>query len=114
MRRNDPRRILCALVFKLLIMASAVFAQAPGTGAVRGTVYDPSGLTIENAKVTVVGESTNSTRTATTNSAGVFTVPLLTPGSYLVTVSSPGFEAKTASAVNVVVSETSAVGARAC
>src|SRR6266568_3915930 len=109
MKPDALRLDLCELVFTLLIMVSAALGQAPGTGAIRGTVYDPSGLTIENAQVTVVCESTYTSRTVVTSSAGVFTVSLLTPGSYFITVNAPGFEAKTASAVNVVVSETSAV-----
>ncbi len=33
------------------LLVSTVLGQAPGTGAIRGTVYDPSGLAIQNAHV---------------------------------------------------------------
>ncbi len=45
------------------LVMSTVLGQAPGTGAIRGTVYDPSGLAIQNAHVTAVSETTEATRT---------------------------------------------------
>jgi len=86
-----------------------VRAQAPGTGAIVGTVHDPSGLAVNGAAVSAVSESTDLARAATTNSAGVFTMPLLAPGGYSITVNSPGFASSSLHAVQVVVGETSSV-----
>jgi len=86
-----------------------VRAQAPGTGAIVGTVHDPSGRVVIGAAVSAVNGSTDLARTAATNSAGVFTMPLLSPGEYSITVKSPGFANGTLSAVRVVVGETSSV-----
>jgi hypothetical protein len=72
-----------------------------------GSVHDPSGLAVANASVATVNESTDGTRSALTNSTGVFSVALLTPGTYTVTVSVPGFEANVLHSVRVVVGETS-------
>ena len=91
------------------LLVSTVLGQAPGTGAIRGTVYDPSGLAIQNAHVTLLSETTEATRTASTNTGGTFTFPLLAPGPYTVTVQSAGFAERTAKDVGVVVSETGVV-----
>ncbi|HEY4378850.1 MAG TPA: TonB-dependent receptor [Acidobacteriaceae bacterium] len=84
-------------------------AQAPGTGAITGIVHDPSGLTVANAKVSTVNESTDATRSSVTNSTGVFSETLLSPGTYTVTVSVPGFEPNVLHSVRVVVGETSSL-----
>jgi hypothetical protein len=103
------RRYGVALTGVIFAMTGAVLGQAPGTGAINGTVVDPSGLTVSNVQVSVVGESTQQFRSAVTASTGAFTVPLLTPGSYTVKVNATGFEEKVVHSVPVVVSETSTV-----
>jgi plastocyanin len=92
-----------------MLLAVDVCAQAPGTGAIVGTVRDPSGLAVGNAVVSAIDESTNLTRSAATNTAGVFKMPLLLPGSYSITVNAPGFAESALKSVGVVVGETSSV-----
>ena len=102
-----------ALLFALpLSCMIASMAQAPGTGAIKGTVYDPTGLAIDGAHVTVANDATNATRTATTTSDGMFSVSLLSPGTYTITVNAPGFAERSAKLIPVVVSETNAVELR--
>lgn len=60
-----------------------------GTGAIAGAVIDPSGRAVVHAAVSAVSESTGVKRTATTGAEGAFTVSLLSPGAYTVTVSAP-------------------------
>ena len=56
----------------LLALASTpVFAQR-FSAAIRGSVVDPTQATVEGAKVTLRSEDTGLTRTATTNSAGLY------------------------------------------
>jgi len=98
-----------ALLLLLLMIFGIAVAQTPGTGAIRGAVYDPSGLSIQFAQVKIENDLTNAARSAMTNSAGVFTVPLLSPGTYSITVDAPGFAEKSMKSINVVVSETSVV-----
>ena len=109
MRSSCSRRKFIAMAMLLIALVGAALGQAPGTGAIRGTVYDPSGRTIQDAHVSVISESTNIARSASTTSAGVFSVALLTPGHYAVIATAPGFETKTARSVNVVVSETNVI-----
>jgi hypothetical protein len=100
------RIVLFAMV---CLLAGTALAQAPGTGAIKGTVYDASGSAIQDAHVILKSESTDATRSASTGSSGEFVFPLLTPGPYELTVEAVGFAHMSANAVNVVVSETSAV-----
>ena len=100
----------CAILFAMVVLlAGTILGQAPGTGAIKGTVYDQSGSVIRNARVTLKSENTAATRSASTGAAGTFAFTLLTPAPYTVTVEAAGFSNKAANAVNVVVSETSVI-----
>jgi hypothetical protein len=76
--------LLCAL-----LAGGAAFAQTSGT--ISGTVTDTTGAIIPHANVTVKNTSSGEQRTATTNSAGAYSFPALTPGDYQLTVSLSGF-----------------------
>ncbi len=93
----------------LFLLTSILPAQTPGTGAIVGTVRDPSGLVVVGAAVSAVNESTDLARTATTNSTGVFTMPLLSPGDVLGHGELIGICGQLAASVHVVVGETSSV-----
>jgi Carboxypeptidase regulatory-like domain/TonB dependent receptor/TonB-dependent Receptor Plug Domain len=105
----SARNWLPILLAGCLRVTTMLCAQTPGTGAIVGTVHDPSGLAVAGAMVSAVDESTDLARSAATNSAGVFTMPLLSPGGYTVTVSSPGFAEGALHEVRVVVGETSSI-----
>src|ERR1700683_1225627 len=76
------RPVLCSMVSGFLLAASPLAAQAPGTGAIAGSISDPSGAVIPHARVTVVSEETAASREAATSAEGLFRVPLLPPGNY--------------------------------
>ena len=105
---NCAREIVFLCV-AFLLLGSVLSAQAPGTGALAGQVFDPTRAVVAGAQVSVVSEETNLSRTARTTPDGVFRVPLLPPGKYSVVVEVPGFKQKTLRAVQVVVSETASV-----
>ena len=66
----------------LLLLACAVaFAQGP-TGEIGGLVTDSTGAVVAGAKITLVHPATNTQRAATSNSAGLYNLPALPPGSY--------------------------------
>ena len=105
-----PLRYFLALSAIFLIMtASAVLCQTPGTGAISGVVYDPAKRVIANAEVLAVNEATHASRSVQTSADGVFRVSLLLPGNYAVTVKAAGFTEQTARSVQVTVSETSSL-----
>lgn len=95
-------------------LVSVPFAQAQtsATGAIVGTVMDPSNASIVGAEVTVQSAVTNLIRKTTTDSAGSYTVSLLPPSTYSVTVSAKGFKTQTIPSVVVNVTETATVRAR--
>ena len=53
------------------------------TGAITGTVTDPSGALIPNVKITATNTATNITNTTSSNEAGVYNFPFLAIGSYI-------------------------------
>lgn len=94
------------LLAAALLCASLAGAQSAGTGAVAGTVTDPSGGTVANVTVTLTNLGTNQARTATTGPDGVYKFPLLPPGPYSVKFSASGFKTAEVSRVTVTVTET--------
>src|SRR6202161_4372658 len=105
--RKSPTCVLvCALVALLFVVFSAdrAAAQSAGTGALTGTVTDPSGKSVPNATVTVVNTGTNQARSTTTGPDGVYKFALLPPATYLVKFAAAGF--KTAEVAGVVIDVT--------
>jgi hypothetical protein len=63
------------------------------TGSISGSVKDPTGAVIPNAKVTITDSEKNiAVRTANSNDAGEFSFAALPVGSYSVTVEVSGFQ----------------------
>jgi hypothetical protein len=79
------------------------------TGAVSGTVTDPSGAVIANATVTVSNAATGVTRTASTDSQGTYTVTDLQAGIYVVSVKASNFKESIARDVDIHVASTTAL-----
>jgi len=76
----------------LLLASTPMFAQ--GTfGRIMGTVTDQSGGAITGAMVTVTDTERGVTKTLTTNDAGEYNAPNLTPSTYKVHAESKGFAA---------------------
>ena len=61
------------------------------TGSITGQVTDPSGALVSGAVVTAENVGTSVKTTATTNSAGLYTIRFLPIGSYTLTVDFKGF-----------------------
>jgi Carboxypeptidase regulatory-like domain len=83
-------RCSVACVFAPLLIAAIGWAQAP-TGAITGTVADPTGAVVTGAVVTVTNPSTNTQRIVSTNSSGIYDVPALMPGTYNLKIEMKGF-----------------------
>ena len=90
MRRPVYYNIAIVLIV-LCVGAVGSHAQSIITGAVSGTVTDPSGAILPNAAVTLTNTATGDTQTGKTNASGVYLFPLLQPGDYTVTVQESGF-----------------------
>src|SRR3984957_16322803 len=76
----------------LIVLLGTLQLRADVTGSIVGYVRDSSGAVLPNATLTIIQASTGYTRTATTDAAGQYSILALTPGSYRLTASNPGFE----------------------
>ena len=89
--RETMFKISVAVIATFLAAASA-FGQAGGVASISGTVHDPSGSVLPNAKVVVSTASKGDIRAIETNGAGVFNAPALIPGDgYQLAITAPGF-----------------------
>ena len=94
-RENIMSGILVrSIAFTLLALslAAQAFAQGGATGAIAGTVQDPSGAVVAGADVRITNQDTKIIeRSVKTGPDGAFTAPLLPVGTYTVSVQSGGF-----------------------
>ena len=95
------------LVVCLLVIASALsaLAQSASTGALVGTVTDPSGAVLQNAQITLRNTGTMESRTAVTDQDGSYRFSLLPPGEYGLTVNATGFVALGVRSVQIRITE---------
>ena len=93
-------------ILAFVLCALPMHGQTANTGAVAGTVIDPSGALVPRAAVVVIGQATGEERDLTTDAQG-FSVPFLTPGNYDLTVRAPGFEPLILKNVQVQITEVS-------
>jgi len=83
-------RFKLLLGFALLLVMFAGLAQAQ-TATVTGTITDSTGAVVPGTSITIVNVATGAQRSVTANASGLYTVPLLPPGEYRITVEQPGF-----------------------
>src|SRR5271168_119693 len=69
-------------------------AQTAETGALAGSILDPTGASVADAAIEVTNAATGESRTSFSQDNGRYTVALLPPGAYRVTVSRAGFKEK--------------------
>src|ERR1700757_2491311 len=89
----------------LLFCALPMHGQTANTGAIAGSVSDPSGAFVPHAAVVINGQGTGEKRALATDAEGNFLVQFLSPGSYDVTVRASGFEPFTLTGVRVQITE---------
>ena len=85
-------RLLAAVTISFLFIAQV---QAQTSGAIIGSVNDPSGGAISGATVSVTEVNKGTTQIVKTDAAGSYSAPFLTPGTYQVSVEAPGFKKAT-------------------
>jgi hypothetical protein len=79
-----------------LLLAGHVFADL--TGDIQGTVTDPTGAAVANAKLTIKNLSTGQTRGVTSGPTGEYSAPQMEIGHYQITVEKDGFKTFTQNA----------------
>jgi predicted porin len=90
----------------LFLRPSMTRAQTAATGALTGTVTDPSGSAVANVLVTATNKGTSQARKEKTGADGVYKFSLLPPGDYRVKFTATGSKTANIESVTINVSET--------
>jgi hypothetical protein len=98
-------RKLISLLTMMLALSTFGFAQGAATGNLRVTVRDSRGGLVPNAKVTARDQAKGLDRSASGGGDGEYSVQLLPPGTYQVTVEAAGFAKTTVDNVSVMVGQ---------
>ncbi|MHB1630300.1 MAG: TonB-dependent receptor domain-containing protein, partial [Bacilli bacterium] len=85
------KRIVMWLSCVVLLMSGAAAIAQTITGAVRGTVTDPSGAVVPGAKVTATNVETGVATSTTSNRTGLYNFQFLSVGHYTITATAKGF-----------------------
>ena len=93
-------------LFAFLFAFSLTAVAQSDRGAIVGTVRDPDGAIVVEAKVTVTNLESNEAREVKTTSEGNYTVPELKAAPYKITVEAQGFKTATIDKVQVAVQVT--------
>lgn len=90
MTHSKFRNSLLGIAALVCILVSIVPAQT-GTSRITGTVTDPAGAVLPNAKVTAKNEATGVSYSAQTSSAGTYSFDSVPVGNYEIKVEASGF-----------------------
>ena len=84
-----------------LSWAPVAYGQGITTGTITGTVVDPSGAAVPNARVLATNNSQGTQRETTSGSAGQFSLYSVPIGEYTLAISAPGFATATVNGLQV-------------
>jgi len=95
-RRGQSCGSILACVAIFLFIVSSVFSvhvssQTASTGALLGTVFDPTGAVVPAAKITLTNQKTNTSHFTTSGKNGDYVFPLLSPGVYEIRAEPAGY-----------------------
>ena len=85
MRSLSPYRVRLVSTLLTFVAVATASAQTSG-GAIRGTVSDPSGAIVPEARITIEEVSTGENWRLVSSSVGLYNAPNLPVGKYNVTV----------------------------
>jgi hypothetical protein len=116
MKRNtrSVRPLVYLALFSLLVIS--IFGAMPASAdelyaSIRGTVTDPSGALLPDARITVTNVATGLSKTVTSKD-GEFAILQLPVGNYSVKIEKSGFRTYTASGIHLDVNQAYALNAK--
>jgi carboxypeptidase family protein len=99
-------RMVVALTLAFTLASSAASSGQTIRGTITGTVTDSTGAVVPGATVVLANAATGVTTSAVSNQQGTYTIPLLQPGTYDVSVDLQGFKKYVRSGVVIEVAQT--------
>src|SRR6266403_5978157 len=104
------RRFLSLALSVFVFFSTCVFVQGQSTyGSITGSVTDPSGAAVTDARVTLTNLGTAEKRTQPTGADGLYSFVNLIPGNYRIEAEKPGFKRVTQEPVVVQVQQNSKI-----
>src|SRR5947208_15546780 len=99
------RRTCCFILF--IAFSFSCLGQDGSTGAIRGTVLDPSGNRVAGATLALVNDATGAHYEQTSGHNGQFAFELLPPGDYSARVTAEGMSPQLSPGVHVAIGSAS-------
>src|SRR5580704_4227693 len=99
-------QLAVSFIALLLLLPTLISAQSVVTGALSGTITDPSNAVIVGATLNIKNNATGETQAANSNADGGYQFSLLKPGTYTLTVTQQGFKQVTQT-VEILLGQTS-------
>src|SRR5215470_12077466 len=100
---------VCLLVLSLNFMLMTSTSAQTYTATVTGTVSDSQGASVPKVRVVATNQGTKLEYTAQTSDSGVYTIPFLPVGVYVLTVESTGFKKLVSNAIKLEVNQTARI-----
>src|SRR5215475_11889800 len=100
---------ICLLALGLTFMPISSASAQTYTATVTGTVTDSQGAAVHGVKVLATNQGTKLEYTAQTNDSGVYTIPFLPVGVYVLTVESTGFKKLVSNEIKLEVNQTARI-----
>ena len=105
-RRGSRQSTALLAILVIGLLSVSAFAQT-NSGRITGTVTDPSGAVVPNAKVVALNLKIQAMKEAVTNEQGNYVITAVQPGVYTVTATAAGFSKAVQTNLEVTVAGTS-------
>src|SRR5712671_5666613 len=106
----SSQKFLSLVVSLFVFLSTSIFVQGQSTyGSITGSVTDPTGAAVTDARVTLTNLGTAEKRTQPTGADGLYSFVNLIPGNYRVEAEKPGFKRVTQEPVVVQVQQSSKI-----
>lgn len=103
-------KLVCRLIGTCVLISSAIFAQSQNA-SLEGQVNDSSGAAVPQAQVSITGAERKVNTTVTTDSGGRYAFPNLSPGTYDLSVTAPGFRSYVQRGIQLLASQQARIDA---